>query len=173
MVFEPKKITASEAYRQTKIGYKENCLRELNQAYEIIENAANQGISKLSLYYHDFVMANKIFAELTSQGYRTCLTYDDTHDDTYDDERWKLEVSWSILDLDPNKKYILPMDDTDIVAPYCSEKAYAYKHDDGYWDIERFYGEWDGRPTYIIVTAKDIEEAPDWVRAIEPVEVEE
>lgn len=173
MVFEPKKITASEAYRQTKIGYKENCLRELNQAYEIIENAANQGISKLSLYYHDFVMANKIFAELTSQGYRTCLTYDDTHDDTYDDERWKLEVSWSILDLDPNKKYILPMDDTDIVAPYGSEKAYAYKHDDGYWDIERFYGEWDGRPTYIIVTAKDIEEAPDWVRAIEPVEVEE
>lgn len=169
MVFEPKKITAREAYRQTEIGYKENCLRELNQAYEIIENTANQGISKLSLYYHDFVMANKIFAELTSQGYCTCLTYDDT----YDDERWKLEVSWSILDVDPNKKYILPMDDTDIENPYGSEKAYAYKHDDGYWDIERFYGEWDGRPTYIIVTAKDIEEAPDWVRAIEPVEVEE
>lgn len=160
MVFEPKKITAREAYRQTEIGYKENCLRELNQAYESIENAANQGISKLSLYYHDFVMANKIFGELTSQGYSTCLTYDR--------ERWELEVSWSILDVNPNKKYILPMEGTDTEMGY---KFYAFKVE-GQWrtglatdDSAADYG--------FIVTAKDIEEAPDWVRAIEPVEVEE
>lgn len=159
MVFESKKITAREACRQTKIGYKENCLRKLNQAYESIENAANQGISKLSLYYHDFVMANKIFAELTSQGYCTDLTYDD--------ERWKLEVSWSIFDVDPNKKYVLPMEDTETRM---GNKLYAFKvgnqwcagfalNDDAAIDYEN------------IVTAKDLRDAPDWVKVIEPVEV--
>ena len=167
MVFEPKKITAREAYRQTEIGYKENCLRELNQAYESIENAANQGISKLSLYYHDFVMANKIFGELTSQGYRTCLTYDD-------DERWKLEVSWSILDVDPNKKYILPMDGAR-TRNYLNEplNTYTYKGDNGTWLIGFNVTNEGAIMEGYTVTAKDIEEAPDWVRAIEPVEVEE
>lgn len=161
MVFEYKKITAREACRQTKIGYKENCLRKLNQAYESIENAANQGISKLSLYYHDFVMANKIFAELTSQGYCTDLTYDD--------ERWKLEVSWSIFDVDPDKKYILPLDEA---LSFGGSTFYTFVND-GVWTIDIALNNKKAIERGYTATAKDIEEAPDWVRAIEPVEVEE
>lgn len=164
MVFEPKKITAREAYRQTEIGYKENCLRELNQAYKSIEYAANQGISKLSLYYRDFVMANKIFAELTSQGYCTCLTYDR--------ERWELEVSWSILDVNPDKKYILPMDDTrdEFGQVYA---VISRGSTSSCWTFNCANNSEEAIENDYIVTAKDIEEAPDWVRAIEPVEVEE
>lgn len=166
MVFESKKITAREACRQTKIGYKENCLRKLNQAYESIENAANQGISKLSLYYHDFVMANKIFAELTSQGYCTDLTYDD--------ERWKLEVSWSIfdVDLDPNKKYILLMDDTrNEFGQVCAILDHGQTSDS--WTFKYVNNMSEAINFGYTVTAKDIEEAPEWVKALEPVEVEE
>lgn len=164
MVFEPKKITASEAYRQTEIGYKENCLRELNQAYESIENAANQGISKLSLYYHDFVMANKIFGELTSQGYSTCLTYDR--------ERWELEVSWSILDVNPDKKYILPMEGAYSRDCYGNDlTGYAYKGTNGSWFMALRTNDEDMEGLGYTVTAKDIEEAPEWVKALEPVEV--
>lgn len=162
MVFEPKKITAREAYRQTEIGYKENCLRKLNQAYESIENAANQGISKLSLYYHDFVMANKIFAELTSQGYCTCLTYDD--------ERWKLEVSWSILDVNPDKRYVLLMDDTrNGFGQVCAILHHGETSDS--WTFKYVNNMSEAINFGYTVTTKDIEEAPDWVRAIEPVEV--
>ena len=164
MVFEPKKITAREACRQTEIGYKENCLRKLNQAYESIENAANQGIRKLSLYYHDFVMANKIFAELTSQGYCTDLTYDD--------ERWKLEVSWSIFDVDPDKKYILPMEGAYSRDCYGNDlTGYAYKGTNGSWFMALRTNDEDMERLGYTVTAKDIEEAPEWVKAIEPVEV--
>lgn len=157
---KPIKITAREAYQQTE---KETRIKEIAKAYEAIREAVDLGMTSIKLWFDDLNTCDLVFNELVRQGYN--LEQKKVNND------WQLEVNWENVDLDPNKKYILPMDDTDIEAPYGSEKAYAYKHDDGYWDIERFYGEWDGRPTYIIVTAKDIEEAPEWVKAIEPVEV--
>lgn len=159
---KPIKITAREACQKVE---KETQIKTIAAAYEAIREAVGLGMISIKLWFEDLNTCDLVFNELVKQGYN--LEQKKVNND------WQLEVNWENVDLDPNKKYILPMDDTDIEAPYGSEKAYAYKHDDGYWDIERFYGEWDGRPTYIIVTAKDIEEAPDWVRAIEPVEVEE
>ena len=159
---KPIKITAREACQKVE---KETQMKTIAAAYEAIREAVGLGMISIKLWFEDLNTCDLVFNELVKQGYN--LEQKKVNND------WQLEVNWENVDLDPNKKYILPMDDTDIEAPYGSEKAYAYKHDDGYWDIERFYGDWDGRPTYIIVTAKDIEEAPDWVRAIEPVEVEE
>ena len=159
---KPIKITAREACQKME---KETKIKAIVKAYEAIREAVGLGMFSSKLWFEDLNTCDLVFNELVKQGYN--LEQKKVNND------WQLEVNWENVDLNPNKKYILPMDDTDIEAPYGSEKAYAYKHDDGYWDIERFYGEWDGRPTYIIVTAKDIEEAPDWVRAIEPVEVEE
>lgn len=159
---KPIKITAREACQKME---KETKIKAIVKAYEAIREAVGLGMFSSKLWFEDLNTCDLVFNELVKQGYN--LEQKKVNND------WQLEVNWENVDLNPDKKYILPMDDTDIVAPYGSEKAYAYKHDDGYWDIERFYGEWDGRPTYIIVTAKDIEEAPDWVRAIEPVEVEE
>ena len=159
---KPIKITAREACQKIE---KETQIKTIAAAYEAIREAVGLGMTSIKLWFDDLNTCDLVFNELVRQGYN--LEQKKVNND------WQLEVNWKNVDLDPNKKYILPMDDTDIEAPYGSEKAYAYKHDDGYWDIERFYGEWDGRPTYIIVTAKDIEEAPDWVKALEPVEVEE
>lgn len=157
---KPIKITAREACQKVE---KETQIKTIVAAYEAIREAVGLGMISIKLWFEDLNTCDLVFNELVKQGYN--LEQKKVNND------WQLEVNWENVDLDPDKKYILPMDDTDIVAPYGSAKAYAYKHDDGYWDIERFYGEWE--PTYIIVTAKDIEEAPDWVRAIEPVEVEE
>ena len=157
---KPIKITAREACQKME---KETKIKAIVKAYEAIREAVGLGMFSSKLWFEDLNTCDLVFNELVKQGYN--LEQKKVNND------WQLEVNWENVDLNPDKKYILPMDDTDIVAPYGSAKAYAYKHDDGYWDIERFNGEWE--PTYIIVTAKDIEEAPDWVRAIEPVEVEE
>ena len=158
---KPIKITAREAYKQSV--ETEEYLNTLRAVYSDIQGNIKDGYTNAHFFYDSMSLVNRVYRELLAQDYNLTLEKEKTC--------YHLTVDWSDVDLDPNKKYILPMDDTDIVAPYGSAKAYAYKHDDGYWDIERFYGEWE--PTYIIVTAKDIEEAPDWVRAIKPVEVEE
>lgn len=162
---KPIKITAREAHKRS-VGTEEDYITLLIDVYNFIHEEVNDRNTSIDYWIDSLYLADRVFNELVKQGYNVNL-----EKDMGADKVWHLSIEWKNVDVDPNKKYILPMDDTDIVAPYGSEKAYAYKHDDGYWDIERFYGEWDGRPTYIIVTAKDIEEAPDWVRAIEPVEV--
>ena len=164
---KPIKITAREAHKRS-VGTEEDYIMLLIDVYNFIHEEVNDRNTSIDYWIYSLYLADRVFNELVTQGYNVNL-----EKDMGADKVWHLSIEWKNVDLDPNKKYILPMDDTDIEASYGSEKAYAYKHDDGYWDIERFYGEWDGRPTYIIVTAKDIEEAPDWVRAIEPVEVEE
>lgn len=159
---KPIKITAREAYKQS-VGTEEY-LNTLKDVYSDIQGNIDDGYTNAHFFYDSMSLVNRVYRELLAQDYNLTLEKEKTC--------YHLTADWSDVDLDPNKKYILPMDDTDSEASYGNSKAYAYKHDDGYWNIERFYGEWDDRPTYIIVTAKDIEEAPDWVKAIEPVEVE-
>lgn len=159
---KPIKITAREAYKQS-VGTEEY-LNTLKDVYSDIQGNIDDGYTNAHFFYDSMNLVNRVYRELLAQDYNLTLEKEKTC--------YHLTADWSDVDLDPNKKYILPMDDTDSEASYGNSKAYAYKHDDGYWNIERFYGEWDDRPTYIIVTAKDIEEAPDWVKAIEPVEVE-
>ena len=158
---KPIKITAREAYKQS-VGTEEY-LNTLKDVYSDIQGNIDDGYTNAHFFYDSMNLVNRVYRELLAQDYNLTLEKEKTC--------YHLTVDWSDVDLDPNKKYILPMDDTDSEASYGNSKAYAYKHDDGYWNIERFYGEWDDRPTYIIVTAKDIEEAPDWVKALEPVEV--
>lgn len=165
------RITAKEAnLRAAK--QKENAYKEtLKRVYGAIHANVSLGLFETEQIINGYEEADYIFDQLVmNDEYAVDLSAVNSDPD---DERMRLKISWSSESLvDPNKKYILPMDDTDSEASYGNSKAYAYKHDDGYWNIERFYGKWDDRPTYIIVTAKDIEEAPEWVKAIEPVEVE-
>lgn len=90
----------------------------------------------------------------------------------------KLTISWDSESLiDPNKKYILPMDDVYSLDCYGNSlTGYTYKGTNGSWFMAvigtNVNGEDIERLGYT-VTAKDIEEAPEWVKALEPVEVEE
>lgn len=89
------------------------------------------------------------------------------------DKVWHLSIDWSDVDLDPNKKYILPMEGTE--AEDCLGNmvySYAAKQEGGSWYIGHKSPFADPK-IHFTVTAKDIENAPEWVKAIEPVEVKD
>ena len=160
---KPIKITAREAYQQTE---KETQIKEIAKAYEAIREAVDLGMTSIKLWFDDLNTCDLIFNELVRQGYN--LEQKKVNND------WQLEVNWENVDLDPNKKYILPMDDTASLNYYGDTIAkYAVLGSNGNWDILNMLGNQDAADCVgCIVTAKDIEEAPEWVKAIEPVEVE-
>ena len=159
---KPIKITAREAYQQTE---KETQIKEIAKAYEAIREAVDLGMTSIKLWFDDLNTCDLVFNELVRQGYN--LEQKKVNND------WQLEVNWENVDLDPNKKYILPMDDTASLNYYGDTiTKYAVLGSKGNWDILNMLGNQDAADCVgCIVTAKDIEEAPEWVKAIEPVEV--
>lgn len=158
---KPIKITAREAYQQTE---KETQIKEIAKAYEAIREAVDLGMTSIKLWFDDLNTCDLVFNELVRQGYN--LEQKKVNND------WQLEVNWENVDLDPNKKYILPMEGTkEHGCPGETTQGYAYKNRRGIWTICHVFGA-GGIVDERVVTAKDIEEAPEWVKAIEPVEVE-
>lgn len=157
---KPIKITAREAYQQTE---KETQIKEIAKAYEAIREAVDLGMTSIKLWFDDLNTCDLVFNELVRQGYN--LEQKKVNND------WQLEVNWENVDLDPNKKYILPMEDVYSRDCYGNDlTGYAYKWTNGSWFMAFRTNDEDMERLGYTVTAKDIEEAPDWVRAIEPVE---
>ena len=157
---KPIKITAREAYQQTE---KETQIKEIAKAYEAIREAVDLGMTSIKLWFDDLNTCDLVFNELVRQGYN--LEQKKVNND------WQLEVNWENVDLNPNKKYILPMEGTE--AEDCLGNmvySYAAKQEGGSWYIGHKSHFADPK-IHFTVTAKDIEDAPDWVKAIEPVEV--
>lgn len=153
---KPIKITAREAYQQTE---KETQIKEIAKAYEAIREAVDLGMTSIKLWFDDLNTCNLVFNELVRQGYN--LEQKKVNND------WQLEVNWENVDLDPNKKYILPLEEAET-----TDGAYYYAvRDGGKWKIAVSYNPSELEAFRFTVTAKDIEDAPDWVKAIEPVEV--
>lgn len=162
------RITAKEAnLRATK--QKENAYKErLKSVYGAIHANVSLGLFETEYIINGFEEADYVFNQLVMKD-EYAVTLGAVNSDP-DDERMNLTISWDSESLiDPNKKYILPMEDTETRM---GNKLYAFKmgnqwctglalNDDSAID----YGN--------IVTAKDLEDAPNWIKAIEPVEVEE
>ena len=160
---KPIKITAREAYQQTE---KETQIKEIAKAYEAIREAVDLGMTSIKLWFDDLNTCDLVFNELVRQGYN--LEQKKVNND------WQLEVNWENVDLDPNKKYILPMEGAYSRDCYGNDlTGYAYKGTNGSWFMALITNDEDMERLGYTVTAKDIEEAPEWVKAIEPVEVEE
>lgn len=153
---KPIKITAREAYQQTE---KETQIKEIAKAYEAIREAVDLGMTSIKLWFDDLNTCDLVFNELVRQGYN--LEQKKVNND------WQLEVNWENVDLDPNKKYILPLEEAET-----TDGAYYYAvRDGGKWQIAVSYNPSELEAFGFTVTAKDIEDAPEWVKAIEPVEV--
>ena len=154
---KPIKITAREAYQQTE---KETQIKEIAKAYEAIREAVDLGMTSIKLWFDDLNTCDLVFNELVRQGYN--LEQKKVNND------WQLEVNWENVDLDPNKKYILPLEEAET-----TDGAYYYAvRNGGKWQIAVSYNPSELEAFRFTVTAKDIEDAPDWVKAIEPVEVQ-
>ena len=164
------RITAKEAnLRATK--QKENAYKEtLKRVYGAIHANVSLGLFETEQIINGYEEADYIFDQLVmNDEYAVDLSAVNSDPD---DERMRLKISWSSESLvDPNKKYILPMEGTEEHG--ClgeTTQGYAYKNRRGVWTICHVFGA-GGIMDERVVTAKDIEEAPEWVKAIEPVEV--
>ena len=155
----PVKISAREAHNGAT---NETYLELLKSTYQHIRLAIKEGDTNIEHWFHDFEMADKVFHELVVQGYNISMHKIDG--------AWCLAIDWEDIDLDPNTKYILPMEENEFLNYYNDTvRSYAYKRTDGYWSTTA-----ESSPDHAItVTAKELEEAPEWVKAIEPVEVKD
>ena len=156
---KPIKITAREACQKIE---KETQIKAIVKAYEVIREAVDLGMTSVKLWLDDLNTCDLVFNELVKQGYN--LEQKKVNDD------WQLEVNWENVDLDPNKKYILLMDDTrNEFGQVCAILHHGQTSDR--WTFKYVNNMSEAINFGYTVTAKDIEEAPDWVKAIEPVEV--
>lgn len=180
-------ITAEEAAGRLQQIEEEALPKELNNAFVAIDKALNDEQDSLILFeytkeYEDKwcttcnmvrVYHIKRLAEaLRKYGYRVDI-YDP--EDEYGlrikihlrDEEDKLESS----KIDPDKKYILPMEGTDWINK--GVRHYATIHEN-YWEPLKWTG--GVLPPYgplYEVQGRDILDGPDWVKAIKPIEVKE
>lgn len=162
---KPIKITAREAYKRS-VGTEEDYIKLLIDVYNFINEEVDNRNTSIDYWIDSLYLADRVFNELVKQGYNVNL-----EKDMGADKVWHLSIEWENVDLDPNKKYILPMEGTEEHGcPGETTQGYAYKNRRGIWTICHVFGA-GGIMDERVVTAKDIEEAPEWVKAIEPVEV--
>ena len=154
---KPIKITAREAYKQS-VGTEEY-LNTLKDVYSDIQGNIDDGYTNAHFFYDSMNLVNRVYRELLAQDYNLTLEKEKTC--------YHLTVDWSDVDLDPDKKYILPLEEAET-----TDGAYYYAvRDGGKWKIAVSYNPSELEAFRFTVTAKDIEDAPEWVKAIEPVEV--
>lgn len=184
-------ITAEEAAGRLQQIEEEALPKELNNAFVAIDKALNDEQDSLILFEYtkenngytafDFpryemvrVYHIKSLAEaLRKYGYRVDI-YDP--EDDYGlrlkiclrGEGNKLESS----KIDPDKKYILPMEKFEGNVLYGRYKWYAFKNEEGFWNSFAHISNEQVMGNYA-VQGKDILNAPDWVKAIKPIEVKE
>lgn len=162
----PVKMTAREAHKRS-VGTEEDYIELLIDVYNFINKEVDNHNTSIDYWIDSLYLADRVFNELVKQGYNVNL-----EKDMGADKVWHLSIEWENVDLDPNKKYILPMEGTkEHGCPGETTQGYAYKNRRGIWTICHVFGA-GGIVDERVVTAKDIEEAPEWVKAIEPVEVE-
>ena len=154
---KPIKITAREAYKQSV--ETEEYLNTLRDVYSDIQGNIKDGYTNAHFFYDSMSLVNRVYRELLAQDYNLTLEKEKTC--------YHLTADWSDVDLDPNKKYILPMEDTETRM---ENKLYAFKVGNQ-WCTGFALNDAVAIDYENIVTAQDIEEAPEWVKAIEPVEV--
>lgn len=154
----PVKISAREAHNSAT---NETYLELLKSTYQHIRLAIKEGQTNIEHWFHDFEMADKVFHELVVQGYNISMHKIDG--------AWCLAIDWEDVDLDPNTKYLLKLEDTktpDGASFYVTGVS-------GNWHICVSISDAQAEGAGFTVTAKELEEAPDWVKAIEPVEVKD
>lgn len=161
----PVKLTAREAHKRS-VGTEEDYIKLLIDVYNFIHEEVDDRNTSIDYWIDSLYLADRVFNELVKQGYNVNL-----EKDMGADKVWHLSIEWENVDLDPNKKYLLPMEGTEHDSVRGTQfKIYAYKVD-GAWRTVDARNEQHAHLFKFTVTAKDIEEAPEWVKAIEPVEV--
>lgn len=184
-------IDAKEAANRVEKAAQKALPNELKKAFDEINSAVKNEQKSVRLYQYEcgpsinvigkpqrkrIYHIDTLSKELKKYGYETKLDPNDS-DGPYS----FLEVSWEgketsdISKIDPAKKYILPLEDTEceitdsVTGKAIShEVAYACPRDDK-WEIiyeRKIYSD------AVVVPGKNIISAPNWVKSIEPIEAD-
>lgn len=176
-------ITAEEAAAQLEAKIQAEMPKELGEVFKKIRKAIDDKknsikISPYNIQYerHDNARVSAISynpyledleQELKKYNYATHLT------------DYGLVVAWprnkaNVPVIDPDKKYILPMEGYDGGYNEGSYHTfYAFKPKDAGWRSIAHLGNKYAIADHYTVSGKDIIDGPDWVKAIKPIEVEE
>lgn len=177
-----KVLTADEAFKKSIQAQDTHNKEVLSSVFERINHAVDTGIRSITLSddwgsgftLSDFRSLEKL---LPKYGFKVRVEKEDsTFEDfliiSWDKENYKKDKS-NGSKIDPDKKYILPMEG--YVGGYgvSDDTFYAFKLDDESWRSIAHRDNKHAIRDHYAVWGRDIIDGPDWVKAIKPIEVEE
>lgn len=175
-----KVLTADEAFKKSIQAQDTHNKEVLSSVFERINHAVDTGIRSITLSddwgsgftLSDFRSLEKL---LPKYGFKVRIEKEDsTFEDfliiSWDKENYKKDKS-NGSKIDPDKKYILPMESSDRFAKKDLDKWIFIG--DGRTAEEAFHSTCLYHNDTFTVSGQDILDGPDWVKAIKPIEVEE
>lgn len=176
-----KVLTADEAFKKSIQAQDTHNKEVLSSVFERINHAVDTGIRSITLSddwgssftLSDFRSLEKL---LPKYGFKVRVEKEDSTFDAFltiswDKENYKKDKA-NGSQIDPDKKYILPMEKFEGNVLYGRYKWYAFKNEEGFWNSFAHISNEQAMGNYA-VQGKDILNAPDWVKAIKPIEVKE
>lgn len=176
-----KVLTADEAFKKSIQAQDTHNKEVLSSVFERINHAVDTGIRSITLSDNwgssftlsDFRSLEKL---LPKYGFKVRVEKEDSTFDAFltiswDKENYKKDKA-NGSQIDPDKKYILPMEKFEGNVLYGRYKWYAFKNEEGFWNSFAHISNEQAMGNYA-VQGKDILNAPDWVKAIKPIEVKE
>lgn len=181
-------INAEEAANRVEKAAQKALPHELKEAFDEINSAVENEQQSVRLFQYElgaYVCANgkpqrkriyhidALSKKLKKYGYETKL--DSNGPNSFLEVSWKGKETSDISKIDPAKKYVLPLEDTECEITDSAtgkaisyEVAYACPRDDK-WEII-----YDRKicSDAVIVPGKNIINAPNWVKSIEPIEAD-
>lgn len=181
-------INAEEAANRVEKAAQKALPHELREAFDEINSAIENEQQRVRLYQYEFgayVGANgkpqrkriyhidTLSKELKKYGYETKLDSNDSNGPySFLEVSWKDKNISNASKIDPAKKYVLPLEDTEceitdsVTGKAIShEVAYACPRGDK-WEIiyeRKIYSD------AVVVPGKEIVNAPKWIQAIDPI----
>lgn len=168
-------ITGDVALARVKEKEEESAPEELSKAFEEIRQAIDKDDTSVRMYEYEYTFdgyerkyhLNNLMRLLPNYNYRVTLHKSDDFRERYVEAFWGEVKDKSTSKIDPNKKYILPMDGTGDIGNF---RTYAWI-EEGFWQAARALHDGQAISFNYCVAGKDILSAPNWVKAIKPIEV--
>lgn len=175
-----KVLTADEAFKKSIQAQDTHNKEVLSSVFERINHAVDTGIRSITLsddWGSDFTLSDFRSLEklLPKYGFKVRVEKEDSTFDAFltiswDKENYKKDKA-NGSQIDPDKKYILPMEGSDRFAKKDLDKWIFIG--DGRTAEEAFHSTCLYHNDTFTVQGRDILDGPDWVKAIKPIEVEE
>lgn len=166
-------ITGDVALARVKEKEEESAPEELSKAFEEIRQAIDKDDTSVRMYEYEYTFdgyerkyhLNNLMRLLPNYNYRVTLHKSDDFRERYVEAFWGEVKDKSTSEIDPNKNYILQLN---AAAPFGT--CYV-SCESGIWAIDIALNNEDALDRGYIVKGGRLKDAPDWVKAIKPIEV--